>query len=338
MNNPIYLRQSLSNESALKGELKGVAYTGGVIPQYAFYENFVVDLATLTIASEKLPLLKDHDMTKVAGHGKATLSDNSISIEGKISTKTTQGQEIIGLAEDGFEWQMSIGVFDGVVEEIKDEEVNGNYIERGFVLRNGVLREVSIVSLGADKDTSATILSKQKGESNMITMSPEAYAKLACACGGNKDTKPEELAKLAEETTEAVEEKVKALEEEKAALEEKIKELEAAIEAVKEEEEIEKRVEEIEMAAKEKGITFSIEKVKQAAVSKEATQTLISLISDMKQEGKIDPKLTAKMQFDGKPAVQMSSEERSSAINQMIKEGKAKTKMEAILKLQSEAK
>lgn len=330
MSKPIYLRQSLSQESTLKGEISGVAYTGAVIPNYSFYKNFIVDLATLTIDREKIPFLKDHDLGKVAGHGTATLEDGKILINGKISQKSSHGQEIIGLAEEGFEWQLSIGVFDGTVEEIENVEVNGFMVTHGFVLRNGTLREVSFVSLGADKDTEATIFSDKKGETVMINMTPEAYAKLACACGGDKDTKPEELAAKLEETQEAQEEKVKELESEIEAKKAEVEKLQSELDAIKEGEAVEQRAEEIEMAAKAKSIKFSADKVKEAAKSEETTKTLLSLISDMKPQGKIDSKLAGKDDLGGGKVTKKTSDEIRLEARKLIKDGLAKDMFEAM--------
>ena len=338
MSQPIYLRHALNAESILKGEISGVAYTGAVIPNYMYYKNFIVDISTLSINKKKIPLLRDHELGKVAGLGEATIVENSILIDGKLSKKTSHALEIIGLAEEGFEWELSIGVFDGVVEEIEDEVVNGHHVDHGFVLRNGILREVSIVSLGADKDTEATIFSKTKGDSKMIKMSPEVYAKLACACGGNKDTAPEDLAKLAEETNGAKEAKIEELEakvEELVKKEEeliaKVEGLEEEVEVIKEEVAIEERVEEIEMAAKKHGVRFSATKIAEAAKSKEATEMLLSLISDMKPAGKIDEKFTRKESFSGgSKGVTKTPAEIRLAAKQLVKDGVAKNMFDAM--------
>lgn len=331
MSKPIYLRQSLSQESTLKGEISGVAYTGAVIPSYGFYNNFIVDLSTLTIAKEKTPILKDHDMGKVAGHGLVTLEDGKILINGKISQKTSHGQEIIGLAEEGFEWELSIGVFDGQLEEVEGVEVNGIHLNHGYVLRNGILREVSVVSLGADKDTEATIFSHKEGDSKMIKMSPEAYAKLACACGGDKETNPEELAAKLEEAQGEQAEKVKELEEEIAAKQAEIEALKEELASIKEEEAIEERAEEIEMAAKAKAVKFSAEKIREAAKSEEATKILLSLISDMKPQGKVDDKFTKKDDLSGgSKGAKKTPEQIRLAAKQLIKDGLAKDMIDAM--------
>jgi hypothetical protein len=331
---PVFLKQAIDKESILEGKVKGVSYSGGVIKNFWGYENFVVDVASLTIAKEKSPILRDHNPSQVAGHGVVTINGNSVEIDGILSKKTTFGSEIISLAEDGFEWEQSVGVFDGRLEEVRDTVVNGQMIDHGFVLRDGVLREVSIVALGADSNTFATILSQHKGDQEMLTK--EQWIKFACACGGDKDTTPEELEAKMKETKLESEEAAAEIAEKEAeieALKAKIEELTSEIEKIKEEEAVEEREEQIEMALKAKGVKFAAEKIKDAAQSKEKTEILLSLIEDMK--GGIDPKLAKKDDVGGKkPTEGNKPEEIRMAAEKMVKDGLAKDVFDAILKLE----
>ena len=339
MSKVFYLSHKLETESIVKGELTGLAYSGSIIPYFQGYQNFIVDISTTTVAKAKTPLFRDHNPSLVVGHGKVTLSENDVQIVGKISKKTANGLEVIDLAEEGLEWEMSIGVFEGVVEEVINETINGVMVEHGWALRNGIIREVSVVALGADLNTNAQILSQVKGEHTMFTK--EQWAKFACACGGSKDSTPEELQAKFEEQAAAVE----TVETDKAKIEElnaEIEKLKADILAKQEEinkikadEEEEDRVEEIEVAMKAKGLQFSAEKIKAAAKSKESTEMLLSFIAEVKaEEKKIDAKFSAKIDLgndepkDGD--IRMSAEA-------LLKSGKAKDKMEAILMASKEA-
>ena len=333
MNKVFYLNQKLETESIVKGELTGLAYSGSIIPYFQGYQNFIVDISTTTVAKAKTPLFRDHNPSLVVGHGKVTLSENDVQIVGKISKKTANGLEVIDLAEEGLEWEMSIGVFEGVVEEVINETINGVMVEHGWALRNGIIREVSVVALGADLNTNAQILSQVKGEHTMFTK--EQWAKFACACGGSKDSTPEELQAKFEEQAAAVE----TVETDKAKIEElsaEIEKLKAEILAKQEEinkikadEEEEDRVEEIEVAMKAKGLQFSAEKIKAAAKSKESTEMLLSFIAEVKsEEKKIDSKFSTQIDL-GKDEPN-DSDIRMSA-EALLKSGKAKDKMEAIL-------
>lgn len=331
--NAFFLKQTLQSDSVLNGEVKGVSYSGAPIANFYGYSNFIVDLSTLTIEKENTPILRDHNPAQVAGHGKVIINGNAIELDGKISKKTVHGAEIIALAEDGFVWEQSIGVFDGRVEEVKDTEINGIHINHGFVLRDGVLREISIVALGADSNTFATILSKPKGEPAMFK-SKEEWVKFACACGGDKETTPEQLEAKIKAQSEEAQAEIAAKEAEIEALKAKIEELQSEIDKIKAEEEEEAREEEIEMALKEKGITLSAEKIKDAAKSKEKTEILLSVIAEM-QEKKIDPKFSKKETIEGdKPQELKSPEAIRMAAEKMVKEGKAQNFFEAITKLE----
>lgn len=339
MSKVFYLSQKLETESIVKGELTGLAYSGSTIPYFMGYQNFIVDISTTTVAKAKTPLFRDHNPSLVVGHGKVTLSENDVQIVGKISKKTANGQEVIDLAEEGLEWEMSIGVFEGVVEEVINETINGVMVEHGWALRNGIIREVSVVALGADLNTNAQILSQVKGEHTMFTK--EQWAKFACACGGSKDSTPEELQAKFEEQAAAVETvetdkaKIEALNAEIEKLKADILAKQEEINKIKSDEEEEDRVEEIEVAMKAKNLQFSAEKIKAAAKSKESTEMLLSFIAEVKsEEKKIDAKFSTKIDLgndepkDGD--IRMSAEA-------LLKSGKAKDKMEAILMASKEA-
>lgn len=331
MNNPIFFTQKLETESATKGELEGIAYSGGIIPMHGPYQNLVVDVATLKIAKKKTPILRDHMTSLVSGHGEVTIDGNDVKIKGKLSKKSAHGLEIMQLAEEGFEWEMSLGVYEGTIEEVKDVEINGHQLSHGFVLRNGLLREVSIVALGADMNTNAQIFSQVKGE-NTMKLTHEQFVSLACACGGNKDTTPEELQEMVEKKnlmTDEQEAKVAELEKMVADLKEEIATKEAEIAAIKAEDAEAERVEEMSAAVKEKGIQFSLEKIKEAAKSKETTEILLSFIKDMKPMGKIPAELAGKVDL-GATVKAKGADAIRLAAEQLVKEGKAASFIEAL--------
>ena len=112
--NKIYLRQNLSSDIK-SGQIKGVAYSGSLIEQHGYLTNLIIDVSTLKVAKNKTPVLRDHNPSFVAGYGQVIIDDGqkSVSIDGKLSNKNEYGKDIIDLAIDGFEWEMSIGVFGG---------------------------------------------------------------------------------------------------------------------------------------------------------------------------------------------------------------------------------
>lgn len=120
-----------------------------------------VDLATLTI-EPSVPVLADHDPAKVIGvFSSIANSGQNLTADGVLFVEEDeQAETIYKKAKRGMKWQTSIGVFDYAFEEVPSGQtfqINGQTAQGpATVLRNGYLREGSIVALGADKTTSAT--------------------------------------------------------------------------------------------------------------------------------------------------------------------------------------
>lgn len=316
--NKIYLKQSLALNPEMNGEIDGLAYSGAVIKNHGFYENLIIDLSTLSIAKEKTPILKDHNPTQVAGFGKAEISDKNVRIKGRISKKNSFGAEILDLASDGFDWEMSLGVYDGQLVEFVNGEFNGLKVEKGVVLKNGVIREISVVALGADQNTQAEIF-KTKGDS-MINMNQEQWEKFACGCGGNKDSKPEDLQQKFADGQEQVD-KLKA---EIETLKSEIAAKQAELDKMQGEKDEKKNEDELNAALKEKGIELAVDKVKEAAKSKEATQTLLSFIKEMKKPETQIPDKFSKVIDAGKETLKVKEDELAEKASELVKSGKAK--------------
>lgn len=335
--NTIYLRQQaeFAPNSASK-KIKGIAYSGGVIKQHGPFENLIIDLSTTKIAKPKTPILRDHQMSLIAGQGQLSIKDNQLLLEGNLSDKTPVGKEIIDLAQDGFEWEMSVGIFDFDIQEVTNEEVNGIKLEKGVVFRNGIIREVSLLSLGADMDTKAEVFNYKKGEQmDEIKFSKEEYKKLllACACGG--DTKPEKLAEEVEEKKKEKEEEIEELKKKIADLEAKLAEKEEEEKKKKEEEALAARVKEIEEAAAEKKAEFSKEEIAEFAKTEETKKLALSVISKMVVKKQIDEKFAVKTKIDGdKPADKKDPEALRLKAEKMVKDGEADSFLEALNKLE----
>lgn len=335
--NKFEFKKSLNQESTKKGLIQGVAYSGEAIPFYGPYENFIIDLGTLQISKPKIPLLRDHFTDQVAGHATAELKKDSLLIDGNISKNTEHGKEIIALSEDEFEWELSVGVYDANVEEAFTGKVNGRDVENAVVLRNGILREVSIVALGADRYTSVSIFNANNGGKKM---NEKEFKALTVALKlDEKSTAKQVIAKLEEiqvESEEVIKEKeetISALESSIETLEEAVKELETEIEEIKEETEIEEREEEVEAMAKAKGVSIEASLVKEIAKSKESFEMFKLTINSMKIEKKIAKEFTKKDDFGAEKPKTTSVDLRDQA-NKLVKEGKYNNFMSALTALQ----
>jgi len=167
----------------------GIAYSGGKMNLAGWNHPVVVDLSGLTIP-EKVPLLANHENRTSSRLGVVTASvkDGALVVEGSILSTSNQAKGIVDQVKAGAEWQLSIGVevFDAVfVRQGHAVPVNGQMYDGPFYhIRKSVLREVSVVAVGADASTSMRLAamlnlirsSNMSGTSNVKTADPAAPA------------------------------------------------------------------------------------------------------------------------------------------------------------------
>lgn len=141
---------------------RGVAYSGGLIPQYGMYGDSVIDLASINLP-EKIFALVDHDTGERAGMCFPRLEDNQIIVEG-VLFDTEAGREVAELLKAGAPWQMSVGI-QAKTKVVKTyEEINGQFFEFiDTVFSDASLREVSFVAVGADPNTAVSAFAKRDG-------------------------------------------------------------------------------------------------------------------------------------------------------------------------------
>lgn len=144
------------------GTFRGLAYSGGKMLVSQFYDPVVIDLAGLKVTAKSRPILRNHDVSKIAGHSETIdINAKSIRVAGKLSAANEHSREIQESAGNGFPWQMSVGVTVHKAAYVDDGEtvkVNGRSFTGPLVcVRQGALREISFVPLGADDNTSARI-------------------------------------------------------------------------------------------------------------------------------------------------------------------------------------
>ena len=147
-----------------------VAYSGGLmrVPGWGL---LAIDLNGLDLKASQVAILSDHDASLggVLGQGSAQVVDGQLLVAGTISATTEAAKRVIELAKSGFAFQASVGI-----EPLKHETVpagrkmtiNGQTIlspEGGFTLiSQSRLREVSVVVLGADPETTVRIAASAK--------------------------------------------------------------------------------------------------------------------------------------------------------------------------------
>lgn len=154
-----------------------VAYTGGLMT-VSGWGQVVIDLSATDTSAGQISILADHDATLrgVVGYGRAAVANGKLVVSGTITPSTEAARQIIELARSGFLFQASVGVAPNEWERIRPGEsvhANGRVIKAtgsGFTLvRSSVLKEVSIVAIGADAGTSVSIAARQGEEALMTT-------------------------------------------------------------------------------------------------------------------------------------------------------------------------
>lgn len=151
-----------------------LAYNGGAMTLGGHRQPIVIDLAGISFASEKIPILKDHDPKIVIGHTESISAGRSaLRASGSISGVNDAVSEVIQSSDNGYPWQASIGATATKWHEVTAGNViavNGrDFVGPLWVARKSQLREISFVALGADAETSVNIAASfgRTGDSSM---------------------------------------------------------------------------------------------------------------------------------------------------------------------------
>jgi len=156
-------------EALAAGDASGLArvrmvgYTGVPMKLEGFHHPVVVDLESLKVPRQQVPILRAHDQERVAGHtDRVDVSPQRVHASGVLSGVPQHTADLAHTAKNGFPWQVSIGAqTTRRVEYVppgEDAKVNGR-VWPGPVLvaRGAVLRELSLLPMGADGNTDAGI-------------------------------------------------------------------------------------------------------------------------------------------------------------------------------------
>ena len=177
----IRLRASIDITAAADGKklpsFKMVAYTGGVMRIPGWPSPIVIGLAGLTIPAQSLPILRDHDPSKIVGHATVAKERGRLVAYGTVSATTAAALEFVSSAKNGFPWQASIGAsaVEGKVTFVgkgKEVRANGKTFKaerRGlYYVQEAELREISVVAAGADSATEVNVAAKQTGTQDSL--------------------------------------------------------------------------------------------------------------------------------------------------------------------------
>ncbi len=141
------------------------AYNGGTLPVNGFELPVIVDLQGLQIPPDGvIPLLIDHEISTEAtlGQTDSIVNDGkSLAISGPVTGISQRAQNVLAMFDGGHSWQASIGLLMTQQEMIATGQsvaVNGQtFVGPVIVARESVLRETSVLPMGADATTSVNL-------------------------------------------------------------------------------------------------------------------------------------------------------------------------------------
>lgn len=160
------------------------AYSGGLLPVDGFPHPVVVDLSGLEIPGS-IPILIDHEKSVEATLGATDNIANdgrSLMLEGVVTGQSAKSQQVLAQAAAGHTWQASIGAMVIESEDVpagQTATANGQTFTGPVVIaRRSVLRETSVLPMGADSTTSVNLAaSARRFLKGSAAMSFEDYCK-----------------------------------------------------------------------------------------------------------------------------------------------------------------
>lgn len=138
------------------------AYQGGMMTVAYWPYPVVIDIAGMS-ANPRTPILYRHDAGQVLGQSESIEADKRVRLTGIITGEDEVTENVLTHARNGFTWAASVGVraIAGHVREIVGGAkftANGQtFTGPAHLLEKSELREVSIVSIGADRNAATSI-------------------------------------------------------------------------------------------------------------------------------------------------------------------------------------
>ena len=155
--------QLMASEGGKPRRFKILAYSGGLLPVDGFEQPVIVDLSGLEIPGA-IPILIDHEKSVEATLGITDSIDNTgteLLLTGQVTGQSQKAQTVLAADAVGHKWQASIGARVIEREDIsagQTVEVNGQvFAGPVIVARRSVLRETSVLPMGADATTQVNL-------------------------------------------------------------------------------------------------------------------------------------------------------------------------------------
>lgn len=160
-----------------------VAYSGGIITDHWYWGNVAFDLEGIKFAKKKTPVLQEHFSSERIGFSTKQDISDKVTLEGRFLSNPT-AQVLRNDLKEGFPMQASVHLYPSLIEHIKEgEQAKVNKITLkgpGSIFRKGKIHEVSMCTLGADKQTQSRAFAEggeQEIEFNVIEKEHEMETK-----------------------------------------------------------------------------------------------------------------------------------------------------------------
>lgn len=167
-----------ASESGKPRRFSILAYSGGPLNVDGFDVPVIVDLNGLEIPGA-IPILIDHTKSVEATLGVTDTITNdgtTLSLGGVVTGVSALAQQVLAQSAAGHQWQASIGAAVNEQEEIRAGQtvsVNGREFSGPVIVaRRSVLRETSVLPMGADHTTTVNLAASAaniKGAASMPT-------------------------------------------------------------------------------------------------------------------------------------------------------------------------
>lgn len=151
-------------QDATPRRFSGTCYSGGVIPNYGFHGDAVIDLATLKAPTKPIFALVNHDKNQRAGRLTLGSDGTKVWIADGAFLPSAAGKQVSEEFAAGAPWEFSVGINADVRHFDKPTriEINGTTVTVDTVFENARVREVSFVPAGADPHTEAHAFDQQE--------------------------------------------------------------------------------------------------------------------------------------------------------------------------------
>ena len=161
---------SVKLEQFEEGKIRKItmtAYSGQIIKNHWYWGDLAIDTNGMSMGKEVIPILQDHETDKKIGFGSFMVNDKHEIVPKETSfVDTPFADEFIKLSDQGFPYEASIQARPTKIvrlEEGEETEVNGFTMKGpGTVWRESVLRECSVTTFGADRNTKSVAMTENE--------------------------------------------------------------------------------------------------------------------------------------------------------------------------------